>query len=76
MNKMKILVADLEGVFLPEIWINVAIKTGIEELDALTDEAVKITGCSPEEGYPGFDVASYLVDTFGGSIERVESSPV
>ena len=30
---MKILVADLEGVFLPEIWINVAEKTGIEELD-------------------------------------------
>lgn len=51
-------------------------KTGIEELDTLTDEAVKITGCSPEEGYPGFDVASYLVDTFGGSIERVEYSPV
>jgi phosphoserine/homoserine phosphotransferase len=34
--KMKILVADLEGVFLPEIWINVAIKTGIEELKLTT----------------------------------------
>ena len=33
---MKILVADLEGVFLPEIWINVAIKTGIEELKLTT----------------------------------------
>ena len=47
-------------------------KTGVEELDELAGEAVKIIGCSPEEGYPGFDVASYLVDTFGGSIERVE----
>jgi phosphoserine/homoserine phosphotransferase len=34
--KMKILVADLEGVFLPEIWINVAKKTGIEELKLTT----------------------------------------
>lgn len=33
---MKILVADMEGVFLPEIWINVAIKTGIEELKLTT----------------------------------------
>ncbi|MBU1194791.1 MAG: bifunctional phosphoserine phosphatase/homoserine phosphotransferase ThrH [Proteobacteria bacterium] len=33
---MKIIVADLEGVFLPEIWINVAIKTGIEELKLTT----------------------------------------
>ncbi len=33
---MKILVADLEGVFLPEIWINVAEKTGIEELRLTT----------------------------------------
>lgn len=33
---MKILVADLEGVFLPEIWINVALKTGIEDLKLTT----------------------------------------
>lgn len=33
---MKILVADLEGVFSPEIWINVALKTGIEELKLTT----------------------------------------
>ncbi len=33
---MRILVADLEGVFLPEIWINVALKTGIEELKLTT----------------------------------------
>ncbi len=33
---MKILVADLEGVFLPEIWVSVAVKTGIEELKLTT----------------------------------------
>ena len=33
---MNIVVADLEGVFLPEIWINVAEKTGIEELKLTT----------------------------------------
>lgn len=33
---MKIIVADLEGVFLPEIWINVAERTGIEELKLTT----------------------------------------
>ena len=33
---MKLIVADLEGVFLPEIWINVALKTGIEELKLTT----------------------------------------
>jgi len=33
---MKILVADLEGVFLPEIWVNVALKTGIDELKLTT----------------------------------------
>lgn len=33
---MKIIVADLEGVFLPEIWISVAEKTGIEGLKLTT----------------------------------------
>ncbi|HKL01915.1 MAG TPA: bifunctional phosphoserine phosphatase/homoserine phosphotransferase ThrH [Desulfotignum sp.] len=33
---MDMLVADLEGVFLPEIWINVALKTGVEELKLTT----------------------------------------
>ncbi len=33
---MNIVVADLEGVFLPEIWVNVALKTGIEELKLTT----------------------------------------
>ena len=33
---MYILCSDLEGVFVPEIWINVADKTGIEELRRTT----------------------------------------
>ena len=33
---MKIVCMDLEGVLVPEIWINVALKTGIEELKLTT----------------------------------------
>lgn len=33
---MDIICSDLEGVFIPEIWINVAEKTGIEELKLTT----------------------------------------
>jgi len=33
---MKILCCDLEGIFVPEIWINVAEKTGIKELRLTT----------------------------------------
>jgi phosphoserine/homoserine phosphotransferase len=33
---MYIVCSDLEGVFIPEIWINVAMKTGIEELKLTT----------------------------------------
>ena len=33
---MWIICADLEGVFVPEIWVNVAKKTGIEELKLTT----------------------------------------
>ena len=35
-NLLNIVCADLEGVFVPEIWINVALKTGIEELKLTT----------------------------------------
>ncbi len=35
-NSMNIVCSDLEGVFVPEIWINVAEKTGIEELRLTT----------------------------------------
>ena len=33
---MQIICSDLEGIFVPEIWINVAEKTGIEELRLTT----------------------------------------
>lgn len=33
---MYIICSDLEGVFVPEIWINVSLKTGIEELKLTT----------------------------------------
>ncbi len=33
---MKLVCSDLEGVFVPEIWINVALKTGIDELKLTT----------------------------------------
>jgi phosphoserine / homoserine phosphotransferase len=33
---MHIICSDLEGVFVPEIWINVAVKTGIEGLKLTT----------------------------------------
>ena len=33
---MYIVCADLEGVFVPEIWVNVALHTGIEELKLTT----------------------------------------
>jgi len=33
---MRLICSDLEGVFVPEIWINVAEKTGIEELRLTT----------------------------------------
>ncbi len=35
---MKLICCDLEGVWIPEIWINVAEKTGIEELKLTTRE--------------------------------------
>ncbi|MBF0204865.1 MAG: bifunctional phosphoserine phosphatase/homoserine phosphotransferase ThrH [Desulfamplus sp.] len=35
---MKIICSDLEGVFIPEIWVNVAQKTGIEALKLTTRE--------------------------------------
>ena len=33
---MDLICSDLEGVFIPEIWINVAQRTGIEELKLTT----------------------------------------
>lgn len=38
MRKPVLVCLDLEGVLVPEIWINVAMKTGIEELKVTTRE--------------------------------------
>src|SRR5512145_2567549 len=38
MQKPVLACLDLEGVLVPEIWINVALKTGIEELKMTTRE--------------------------------------
>jgi phosphoserine / homoserine phosphotransferase len=38
MQKPVIVCLDLEGVLVPEIWINVALKTGIDELKVTTRE--------------------------------------
>ncbi len=38
MRKPVVVCLDLEGVLVPEIWINVAIQTGIEELKTTTRE--------------------------------------
>ena len=38
MQKPVLACLDLEGVLVPEIWINVALKTGIEELKVTTRE--------------------------------------
>src|SRR5687767_8449303 len=38
MRKPVIACLDLEGVLVPEIWVNVALKTGIEELKVTTRE--------------------------------------
>ncbi|MDH5741706.1 MAG: bifunctional phosphoserine phosphatase/homoserine phosphotransferase ThrH, partial [Nitrospira sp.] len=38
MRKPVLVCLDLEGVLVPEIWINVAVKTGIEELKVTTRE--------------------------------------
>lgn len=38
MRKPVLVCLDLEGVLVPEIWINVALKTGIEELKVTTRE--------------------------------------
>jgi len=51
-------------------------KTGIDELDQIIEAGAKLTGCDPEESYPGLDAAACLIDAFGGEILRVEYGPL
>lgn len=51
-------------------------KTGIASLDKIAEQFIDRTGCIYEEGYPGFDIATFFIDAFGGEIERIEYGPV
>jgi len=51
-------------------------RTGIDDLDKVIEQGVKLVGCDPEEGYPGLDAANCLIDVFGGEILRVEYGPL
>jgi hypothetical protein len=51
-------------------------RTGIDDLDKVIEEGVKLVGCDPEEGYPGLDAANCLIHVFGGEILRVEYGPL
>jgi hypothetical protein len=51
-------------------------KTGIDELDQIIEAGAKLTGCDPEESYPGLDSAACLIGAFGGEILRVEYGPL
>lgn len=51
-------------------------KTGIDDLDQLIEAGTKLSGCDPDEGYPGLDAAACLIDTLGGEILRVEYGPL
>ena len=41
---MDIVCLDMEGVLVPEIWINVALRTGIEELK-ITTWVIALSDC-------------------------------
>jgi hypothetical protein len=51
-------------------------KTGIDDLDQMIEAGTKLTGCDPDEGYPGLDAAACLIDALGGEIIRVEYGPL
>lgn len=77
---MKLVCSDLEGVFVPEIWINVAKKTGIEELklttrdisdyDELMTHRLKILD---KEGLKLKDIQNVIadIDPLPGAVEAV-----
>ncbi len=48
---MELLCLDLEGVLIPEIWINFAEKTGIDELRATTRDRSLIQISEPTRPY-------------------------
>lgn len=77
---MKIFCADLEGVFIPEIWIAVARKTGIEELKLTTrdisdyDELMtKRLSLMAEHGLTIHDIQSVIaeMDPLEGALDTL-----
>ena len=78
---MNLICSDLEGVFIPEIWINVAIRTGIEELklttrdisdyDVLMKRRLQILDANNLKLKDIMDVISG-VDPLEGAVEFVE----
>ena len=50
-------------------------RTGIPDLDEIADKALDLVGNGSIGSYPGFDLATCLIDAFGGEIERIEYGP-
>ncbi|WP_082904756.1 bifunctional phosphoserine phosphatase/homoserine phosphotransferase ThrH, partial [Alcanivorax sp. HI0083] len=78
---MELLCLDLEGVLIPEIWINFAEKTGIDELRATTrdipdyDELMRMRlKILDEHGYGLPDIQAVIdtLDPMDGAKEFVE----
>lgn len=78
---MELLCLDLEGVLIPEIWINFAERTGIDELRATTrdipdyDELMKMRlGILDQHGYGLPDIQKVIdtLDPLDGAVEFVE----
>jgi phosphoserine / homoserine phosphotransferase len=78
---MKIICADMEGIFTPEIWIRVSKKTGIEELKLTTRDISdydvlmkKRLGILAEHGLKLKDITDVIetVDPMEGAVEFLD----
>ena len=78
---MQIVLTDLEGIFLPEIWINVSQKTGIEELKLTTRDIPdydvlmqKRLGILDEHGIKIKDIQAVIatMDPLEGAVEFLD----
>jgi phosphoserine/homoserine phosphotransferase len=78
---MRIVCSDLEGVFTPEIWINVAEKTGIQELRLTTRDIsdydalmCKRLGILDENGLRLKDITDVIatMDPLAGAVEFLD----
>jgi phosphoserine / homoserine phosphotransferase len=78
---MHIVCSDLEGIFVPEVWINVAEKTGIEELRLTTRDIPdydvlmkKRLAILDEKGIKLKDITDVigLMDPLEGAVEFIE----